>query len=92
VPELRRTFGEEAPQPGTYFGVAIPDLALDPRLGVGPLDIGVEQREKIIQPVGTVGVEEALTQLSVGDVLVLRRPHEAATVHPSRPGIQPAAA
>ena len=68
-------FGEEAPQPGTYSGVAIPDLALDPRLGGGPLDIGVEQREKIIEPVGTVGVEVVPAQLSVGDALVLRRGH-----------------
>ena len=50
-------FGEEAPQPGTYSGMAIPDLPLDPRLGGAPLDLGVEQREEIIEPVGTVGVE-----------------------------------
>ena len=68
-------FGEEAPQPGTYSGAAIPDLALDPRLGGGPLDIGVEQREKIIEPVGTVGVEVVPAQLSIGDALVLRRGH-----------------
>ena len=80
--------GEEAPQPSTYSGAAIPDLALDPRLGGGPLDIGVEQREKIIEPVGTVGVEEVPAQLSIGDGLVLRRVHAAATVHPSRPGVQ----
>src|SRR5688572_29790882 len=58
-------FGEEAPQPGTHSGVAIPDVALDPRLGGGPLDIGVEQREKIIEPVGTVGVDEVPAQFSI---------------------------
>jgi hypothetical protein len=56
-------FGEEAPQPGAYSGAAIPDLVLDPRLRGGPLDIGVEQREKIIEPVGTVGVEVVPAQL-----------------------------
>ena len=79
-------FGEEAPQPGTYSGVAIPDLALDPRLGGGPLNIGVEQREKITEPVGTVGVEVVPAQLSIGDALVLRSVHATAIVHPSRPG------
>src|SRR6185436_8673111 len=66
-------FREEAPQPGTYSGVAVPNLALDPGLGDGPLDVGVEQRDKIIQPAGTIGVEEVLAQLSIGDALVLRR-------------------
>jgi hypothetical protein len=84
-------FGEEAPQPGTYSGVAIPDLALDPRLGGGPLDIGVEQREKIIEPVGTVGVDEVPAQLSIGDALVLRRVHADCDRTPTRPGVQPSA-
>ena len=82
-------FEKEAPQPGTYSGVAIPDLALDPHLGGSPLDVGVEQREKIIEAVGTVGLDEAPAELSIGDALVLRRVHAAATVHPSRPRVQP---
>jgi len=48
--------GKEAPQHGTYAGVSVPDLVFDPRLGRGPLDIRMEEREKIIEPVGAVGV------------------------------------
>jgi hypothetical protein len=35
----------------------------------------VEQREKIIEPVGAVGVDEAAAQLSIEDALVLLRVH-----------------
>ena len=57
----------EALQASTYSAVAVPDLALDPRLGGGPLDPRMQQVQECIEPAGLVRVEEPAAELSVRD-------------------------